>query len=88
MSEWALAIKEKLYGSDHFQVATTLANLGNAHGALGNSQKAKELLEWKALPIFKKHYGSNHPEVAKLLENLGIAYGKLGNPQKAKKLLE
>ncbi|MDR2547954.1 MAG: tetratricopeptide repeat protein, partial [Rickettsiales bacterium] len=49
-----------------------MINLGNAHYALGDPQKTKELLERRALPIFKEHYGSDHFEVARILANLGI----------------
>ncbi|WP_265036056.1 tetratricopeptide repeat protein [Wolbachia endosymbiont (group A) of Anomoia purmunda] len=85
--ERALAIKEKHYEPDHFEVAITLANLGTAYGALGDPQKQKELLE-QALPIFEKHYGSGHFQVAIILGSLGTAHYALGDPQKAKELFE
>ncbi|MFV0990156.1 tetratricopeptide repeat protein [Wolbachia endosymbiont of Nasonia giraulti] len=85
--ERVLPIIKKHYGSDHFQAAITLANLGIAYGALGDPQKEKELLE-RALPILKTHYSPDHFEVAKLLANLGNAYGYLGNYKKQKELLE
>ncbi|MCX3065805.1 tetratricopeptide repeat protein, partial [Wolbachia endosymbiont of Drosophila pseudotakahashii] len=85
--ERVLPIIKKHYGSDHFQAAITLANLGIAYGALGDPQKEKELLE-RALPILKTHYSHDHFEVAKLLANLGNAYGYLGNYKKQKELLE
>jgi hypothetical protein len=43
--ERALIIKERHYGPDHPEVATTLANLGNAYGSLGDAQKSQELPE-------------------------------------------
>ncbi|QTG99238.1 tetratricopeptide repeat protein [Wolbachia endosymbiont of Rhagoletis indifferens] len=85
--ERVLPIIKKHYGSDHFQAAITLANLGIAYGALGDPQKEKELLE-RALPILKTYYSPDHFEVAKLLANLGNAYGYLGNYKKQKELLE
>ncbi len=85
--ERVLPIIKKHYGSDHFQAAITLANLGIAYGALGDPQKEKELLE-RALPILKTHYSPDHFEVAKLLANLGNAYWYLGNYKKQKELLE
>ncbi|UPA54720.1 tetratricopeptide repeat protein [Wolbachia pipientis] len=59
MFEQALTIKEKHYGSDHFQVARTLTNLGITYGDLGNHKKKKELLE-RALFILEKHCDSDH----------------------------
>ncbi|WP_265042477.1 tetratricopeptide repeat protein [Wolbachia endosymbiont (group A) of Sphecodes monilicornis] len=52
--------------------------LSNAHGDLGNLQKAKELLE-RALAIQEKHYEPNHFTVAIILKNLGGTYGDLGD---------
>ena len=72
--ERALAIEERHYGPEHPQVATTLANLGNAYGALGDTARKKALLE-RALAIQERHYGPEHPEVAITLGNLGNAYG-------------
>jgi tetratricopeptide (TPR) repeat protein len=72
--ERALAIKERHYGPDHPQVATTLISLGNAYGSLADTQKSRELLE-RALAINERHYGPDHPNVAVILTNLGIVYG-------------
>jgi tetratricopeptide (TPR) repeat protein len=85
--ERALAIMERHYGPDHPNVATILANLGNAYGSLGDTQKKHELLE-RALAIKERHYGPDHPEVAITLTNLGNAYGSLGDTQKKRELLE
>ncbi|WP_341747470.1 tetratricopeptide repeat protein [Candidatus Tisiphia endosymbiont of Dascillus cervinus] len=63
--ERALLIQEKHYGSDHFEVASTLTSLGNTYGILGNPQKQKELLE-RALMIQEKHYGFEHVNVTLL----------------------
>ncbi|CAK9253913.1 unnamed protein product, partial [Sphagnum jensenii] len=60
--ERALAIKERHYGSDHPEVATTLAILGSAYGKLGDTQKKRELLE-RALAIKERHNGPDHPKV-------------------------
>jgi hypothetical protein len=46
-------------------VATTLTNLGNAYGSLGDTQKSRELLE-RALAINERHYGPDHPNVSLL----------------------
>jgi tetratricopeptide (TPR) repeat protein len=85
--ERALAIKERHYGPDHPEVATTLNSLGWAHYKLGETQKSRELLE-RALAIKERHYGLDLPEVAGTLNNLGWAYYKLGETQKSRELLE
>jgi tetratricopeptide (TPR) repeat protein len=68
-------------------VATTLTNLGNAYGSLGDTHKSRELLE-RALAIKERHYGLDHTEVAPILGSLGNAYGSLGDAQKSRELLE
>ena len=50
MHERALEINEAHYGESHYQVACTLTNLANAHGALGDPSNKKQLLE-RALEI-------------------------------------
>jgi len=83
--ERALKIKEKHYGKDHWQVAITLNNQGEAYGALGDAQTKKTLLE-RALKIKEQHYGKDHWEVAITLNNLATAYGDLGDAQMKKTL--
>ncbi|CAL1158634.1 unnamed protein product [Cladocopium goreaui] len=78
---------EKKFGKDHFIVATTLTNLGIAHGDLGDYRQKKDLLE-RALRITEQHYGKEHPEVAASLASLGNAHGSLGNYSQQKDLLE
>ena len=79
--------KEKKFGKDHLNVATTLTNLGNAHGSLGDYRQKKDLLE-RALRIKEQHYGKEHSEVAITLTNLGNAHGDLGDHRQKKDLLE
>ena len=54
---------EAHYGPDHFQVAITLTNLGNAHRALGDASKRRDLLDC-VLRIFARlnesHYVPEH----------------------------
>ena len=68
--ERALVIKEREYGCDHREVAMTLDNLGNAHGALGDAAKSRDLLE-RALAIFERAFGRDHPHAARCREKLG-----------------
>jgi Tfp pilus assembly protein PilF len=74
--ERALAIAEREYGPEHRQVATTLTNLGNAYGDLGDAARKRDLLE-QALAIAEREYGPEHRQVATTLTNLGNAYGDL-----------
>ena len=85
--ERALRILEQHYGKEHPQVATTLTNLGNAHGSLGDHRQQKDLLE-RALRIKEQHYGKEHPEVAITVYNLRVAHDSLGNLCRAKELVE
>ena len=67
-------------------MATTLNNLGVAHGKLGNYARERDLLE-EALKIKEVHYGKEHFKVATTLKNLAATYGELGDDKK-KDLLE
>jgi hypothetical protein len=78
MLERALRIKERWYGKNHVEVAITLTNLGNAHGALGNARTKREMLE-RALRIKEAHYGPDHPLVATILRSLSNAHGAPGD---------
>jgi len=77
-----LQIKEAHYGKDHYEVAFTLTNLGNAYGDLWQPVEQKELLE-RALRIDEAHYGKDHYEVAITEYNLAIALLQQGQKQEA-----
>ena len=85
--ERALRIEEKEYGPSHREVAKTLANLGNAHGALGDAVKQKELLE-RALRIKEKEYGPDHREVAITKFNLAMAHAECANFETAMNMMQ
>lgn len=85
--ERALKIQEAHYGRDHYQVASTLTNLGNAYGALGETTRKCDLLE-RALKIQEARYRREHSQVASTLTNLGEAYGILGGAVRKRDLLE
>eukprot|EP00971_Amphidinium_carterae_P113668 2252235-Amphidinium_carterae.1 len=85
--EKALRIKEAHYGLEHVEVSSSLHNLGNAHGDLGDHSKMRDFLE-KALRITEAHYGPEHVEVAITLNNLGNAHGNLGDHSKERDFLE
>ena len=87
MQERSLAIKERAYGRDHPNVATTLTNLGLAYGDLGDQAKKRDMLE-RSLAIKERAYGRDHVNVAPTLFNLGMAHGNLGDNSKKCELLE
>eukprot|EP00971_Amphidinium_carterae_P319057 6341960-Amphidinium_carterae.1 len=68
--ERVLRIKERHFGPEHPEVATTLNALGSAYGKLGDALKQRDYLE-RALRIKESHFGPDHPEVASTLNNLG-----------------
>ena len=58
----ALAIFEKVFGSEHPDVATSYNNIGYVYYRQGDYAKALEFYT-KALAIKEKVYGSEHPDV-------------------------
>jgi predicted acylesterase/phospholipase RssA/tetratricopeptide (TPR) repeat protein len=73
--------------ADQSIMAQILEKYGVGSFVLGNSTKAKELLE-EALKISENHYGKNSPEVAGILGHLGPVYRNLDDPTKAKESYE
>ena len=70
--EKVLLFREKYYGRDHPQTGSTLTNLGNTWGLLGDYEEKKKDLLTRALEIFEKQYGKDYPSI-------GIALGHFGN---------
>jgi uncharacterized protein YerC len=85
--EDALAIQEKYYGKDHWNIAPTLGNLANVYCNLGDWKNQKRLLE-RTLTIQEMHYGKDHGFIGTTLTNLAIVYSNLGDIDNEKKLLE
>ena len=69
-SQRALAIREKVLGSDHPDTATSLNNLGYLHRAVGDYEGARPYYQ-RALDIREKVLGPEHPKTALSLNNLG-----------------
>ena len=69
LEERALAIRERLLGPEHADVATSLNSLAAVHAATGAYAKATALFE-RALAIREEALGSDHPDVATSLDNL------------------
>ncbi|MDM8561902.1 tetratricopeptide repeat protein [Candidatus Marithioploca araucensis] len=85
--ERALAIREKVFGKEHPDVAESLNNLAALHEAQGNYDQAKPLYE-RALAIREKVFSKEHPDVALSLNNLASLHNSQGNYDQAKSLYE
>jgi hypothetical protein len=63
------SIKEAVYGSQHPEVASTLANLGGVQQELGELDDARECVG-RALAIFERVVGSDHPRTRRTQAHL------------------
>ena len=68
-AERALAIKERIYGTDHLEVATSLVNLAEVYRKRAEFDKAR-LVHERALRIRERSLGSRHPDIAASLSRL------------------
>src|SRR5689334_17613367 len=82
----AVALREKLLGAEHPNVAQTLNNLAAVHVALGALDAAEPLL-LRSLAITERHRGKSHPDVAVNLNNLAKLYFKRNEHARAEPLL-
>jgi tetratricopeptide (TPR) repeat protein len=73
----ALAIREKVLGPEHPDVATSLNNLASLYRAQGRYAEAEPPLT-RALAIREKVLGPEHPDVATSLNNLAGLYATQG----------
>ena len=78
----ALAIYEKVLGTDHPSTAATYNNIAIVYANQGNYDQA---LAWfqKALAIREKVLGTDHPDTATTYNNIANVYYKQGNYDKA-----
>jgi tetratricopeptide (TPR) repeat protein len=83
----ALAVFERAYGPEHYEVATTLHNMAAALAERGCHQEAKKHYE-RALAIKQKLLGAENPDVALMHSNLGMLLTDLGRPAEAVTVLE
>ena len=63
LAEKALAIRKKVLGDNHLDVATTLNNLASLYHSQGRYTEAEPLYK-ESLAIDKEKLGENHPDVA------------------------
>jgi tetratricopeptide (TPR) repeat protein len=85
--EQALAMRERVLGSDHPDTAQSLNNLGSLLRDLGDLNGARSNYE-RALTIREKALGQDHPSTAQSLNNLGFLIQTQGNLARARPYLE
>ena len=81
----ALAIREKVLGPEHPNVATSLNNLAALYYAQGKYAEVEPLYQ-RALAILEKVLGPEHPHVAVSLNNLALLYHNQGKYAEAEPL--
>ena len=83
----ALAIFEKTFGPEHYEVAANLHNLAAVLGARGDLDQAEQLYR-RALAIKEKLLGADSPDAALTRNNLGALLNLAGRPEEAAGLLQ
>jgi tetratricopeptide (TPR) repeat protein len=69
----ALAIRERVLGSEHTDTAASLNNLAELYDDLGKYEEAEPLYQ-RALAIRERVQGTEHPDTAVSLNNLALLY--------------
>ena len=87
LHEQALAIRQKLFGAKHADVAESLNDLAMLARHQGDYQQAEKLYQ-EALAIRQELFGQEHYTTVHSLNNLGVLYLKQGLYQQAKPYLE
>jgi CHAT domain-containing protein len=87
LAEHALAIREKVLGKEHPDVATSLNNLAGLYQNMGNYSQAEPLYQ-RALEIREKVLGPENPAVATSLDDLAELYHKQGKFRTAEPLYQ
>lgn len=82
----ALAIRKKLYGTNHPDTAASLTAMAILDWNRGHYEKA-ETLYIKALEIYRTIYGEEHSDTVIALHHLAVLYWNLGHYDKAEPLL-
>ena len=80
-----LALREKVLGRDHPEVAATLSGLATLYIKLDQDAKAEPLCR-RALAILEPALGGDHPEVARCLSKLAEVYSARGDFARAEPL--
>lgn len=83
----ALAMLERLFGTDHERVAHILSDVGSLLDDLGRLEEAESYLR-RALDIDRRQLGDDHTRVAEVLHLLGITLGKQGKLDECAQCIE
>jgi hypothetical protein len=83
----SLAIREKILGIDHPDVAVSLNNLAELYRIQGQYEQAEPLSQ-RSLAIWEKALGKNHPVVATGLNNLALLFEAQGQYKQAESLYQ
>jgi CHAT domain-containing protein len=85
LAERALAIRKKVLGNEHPDVATSLNNLALLYDRQGRYSEAEPLYR-QALEMNQRLLGNEHPNVANSLNNLALLYNEQGRYSEAEPL--
>jgi tetratricopeptide (TPR) repeat protein len=78
----ALALRRKLLGNEHPDVATSLNNLASVLREAGKPAEAETTCR-EALALRRKLFGNDHPDVAESLDIMGNLVLRRGSPVEA-----
>ena len=87
LHEQVLAIRERMLGPMHPDVARTLNNLGGVHHSLGEFAVGRAMHR-RVLVILERTLGPEHPDVAASLNNLAATLEATGDYAEAQLLFE
>ena len=78
LHERALAMRTRLLGTDHVDLAVILLNLGDSHRQMGNFADALPPMQ-RALALREKHLPAGHPDIAWATSFIGRVYREAGD---------
>lgn len=87
LAQQAVAIYEKVRGTEHPETAMALDSLSSLYREMGDYAHALPLAQ-RALAMREKALGSTHPDTATSLNNLALIYQALGNNTQALPLFQ
>jgi eukaryotic-like serine/threonine-protein kinase len=86
LAEEALALRRRLHGEEHTDVASTLLVLASILSASGEYDRAEQIYR-ECLAMRRKLLGDGHPHVAITLNNLGLLLQARGRLEEAEQSL-
>lgn len=81
-----LALRERIHGADHVEVAFSLGALANVYATAGRWVEAETLYK-RCLALREKHEAADAPSIATALNNLGSLYSSLDRYAEAEPML-